>query len=402
VDKSSNDILAIDHEKSMKRISTLSHISETIALGNNSEETWNLVLKEIVTLMNATIGSIYLITDDYKKLRCLVEYSDIYKDPVITEGIDLRRLKNLPIMDVINNFTSIKLDDISDELNQKLNVSFNKEKYEYRSSICSPILFGSTVKGAIAVSSVNSFCFTKDDLAVLDSIGYIIGSTLYNEQLQVMLRDSREALAKAFNDVSNARLAERTNLSRELHDDIGQSLTSISLRLKALQKEMDIDTILDRVNDLRIIVNNAHNDLSRVLLALHPSYLEENHIFDSLKILVSEIISESNISIKLDIPEYLMDIPPNIELIIYRCTQESVSNIIQHSHATMAEITLSMGDNSILLEIKDNGIGLPAQSYVKGSGLAGMKHRVQEVGGVFSADSTKEGSTNISIMLPLK
>lgn len=390
------------YEKSMQRLAVLSRIAETIALGNNSKDTWNKVLKEIVVLMNANTGSIYTLSEDGKRLYCSVEYSNLVDvKTAIVNGIDISLLEGMPIMDILRRGISIKLDNISRELNEELNIHNKNSPYDYKSSICSPIIIGSAINGAIAVSSKKSYCFNDDDAKVLDSIGYIIGTALYNDRLLVMLRDSKEVLAKAFTAASNARMAERMNLSRELHDEIGQGLTSLSLRLKALQQEHDLDVILDRINNLRFIINGIHKELKRILFDLRPSALEGNRMLDSLKRLTDQASCDGNITIQLEVPDGNVEIPPDMELIIYRCVQEGVTNIIKHSNATNAWVTFSLSENNILLEIKDNGIGLPEGAYSKGSGLTGMRDRVLEAGGVFAADSTKAGGTNISIMLPL-
>lgn len=233
-------------------------------------------------------------------------------------------------------------------------------------------------------------------------LGYIIGTAFHNDQLLRMLRKSKESLAKALTAANSARSLERRRLSRELHDDLGQRLTSLSLKLKTLQMERDLDNISDRINGLRLITSDALEELRRILSSLKPAALEGNHILDSIGRLVSDMSVEAGIPIDLDIPPADgFAVTQEKELIIFRCVQEGVTNIIKHSHATKAWVSLSQNSDNILLEIRDNGIGLRAGAPLRGMGLEGMKTRVAEVGGNFVADSPGSDGTTISIMLPV-
>lgn len=388
------------YEKSMQRLEIISKISGTIALGNTHDR-WQKSLKDIVSLMEANIGSIYLLKDNGKHFYCAYEFSDSDNSKIsVSDQMDIELLKDMPIMDLLLNGKSLKLDSITQSMHRKLNVYNHENPYLYKSSICSPIKIGSSVEGAIAVSSKKPHCFTGDDLKVLDSIGRIIGTAFYNNRLLEELTDNKNALDRAFNAANEARISERMRLSRELHDDIGQRLISLSIRLKAIQQEQDINVIYDRLNSARFLISGALEELKRILNALPPSKLEGDQMLDSLRELVHDLSNDSGIPILLEASEDHFNISNDRETIIYRCVQEGVNNIMKHSKASLARISLFFEKQDIVLIIRDNGIGLPIEAYAKGTGLAGMRDRVGEVNGDFRIHSSKTEGTTITVRLP--
>lgn len=390
------------YEESMQRLEIISKISGAIALDKNSDDVWKTSLTDIVSIMGANVGSIYLLKDNKKSFYCAYEFSDSgnARRSILNE-MDVSLLKDMPIMNLLAYGKSIKLDDISNDLNQRLNLYSDDNPYQYKSSICSPIVIGSTIDGAIAVSSKKPYSFSSDDLKVLDSIGRIIGTAFYNRQLLTELIENKNELNKAFHAIKEARNSERTRLSRELHDDIGQRLTSLSIRLKAIQQEQDIDIISDRLNSVRFLVDGALEELKRILQDLRPSKLTGDQTVNTLRELINEIACDSGIPMFFEAPENQINIPQSIEIIIFRSIQEGITNIIKHSKASLARITLSCEDQAILLNIQDNGVGLPNGAYENGAGLIGMTERVLEAQGEFKISSTKTGGTAISIKLPI-
>jgi DNA-binding CsgD family transcriptional regulator len=261
------------YEKSMQRLNVLGRFAETVAIGNNTKDSWRQLLKEIVDLMGASIGSINMLSDDYKRLICMTAYPG----NIAPDGTDIpvSELAELPFHEILQG-RSVKLDDISEELNDLLNHYHVNNPYRYKSLICSPILIGSTISGGIVVSSSKLCCFIVDDLNVLDSIGYIIGTAFHNSRLLTMLNNSRNALVNALSSIDDARMEEREALSRELHDDIGQ-------QLKALQQEHDPVT----KREYEVLLLTAKGFTSREIgekLYISPRTVETHrqHLMDKL------------------------------------------------------------------------------------------------------------------------
>lgn len=388
----------------LSRLVTLSHIAEIVALGKSTLDTWEDVLKSIVKLMGANSGTIFLLSEDRSRLNVFVEYNDPGSvcRPTPENGYDIKKIVDMPVMLTLEKGVSQKLDCITGDLFDRMQIiSESENTYIHKSNAGAPIRIGTTIDGVIEIASHEFNKFSDYDVEVLTAIGNIIGTAFYNARLLDDLHRSRETLSHAYSSISNARLNERALLSRELHDDIGQRLTFLALRLKSLQQEIEDDFVSDRLNEVRVIVHEIHTEFRNLLSGFQPNGLTHNQLKSSLTNMIENVMELSGIRIRLEFPDADFTIDKNTEWIIFRTIQESLTNILKHSEASLAVIKLSYGDNHVLLQIWDNGKGISPGALQKGKGLLNMKERVMEAGGDFSVLPVQNGGTNITIVLPI-
>jgi signal transduction histidine kinase len=207
------------------------------------------------------------------------------------------------------------------------------------------------------------------------------------DQANRELQATRELLA------STARLAERERISRELHDTLGHHLTALSLNLEAA-KHLPAEEALKQVSRAQDITKSLLGDVREVVSTLRegsPIQLRE-----SLRALV-ETVPLPRIHLKL--PDHLVISDPVIAHTLLRCVQETVTNAIRHAHASNLWIELIEDDGHIEVRAVDDGQG--AQSIRLGRGLAGMRERVEAIGGRLAIQSQVGKGFDLSVSIPL-
>lgn len=217
-----------------------------------------------------------------------------------------------------------------------------------------------------------------------------------SERKQAMKRHallSRKAIA--------AQEEERSRLSVELHDELGQILTAIRLEMGWLQRNLPPSQEDHKVvfKNAVMLAENATSELRRICKGLRPALLDDLGIEPAMKLLVEEFTDRSNIDVSLDISadKSTSSIPPEISLCAYRIVQESLTNVRRHSKARNVAVSLRCDPKEISLSVSDDGVGFDLNnlSALQGCGVEGMKERANLVNGSIEIYSTQGEGTRI-------
>jgi len=204
---------------------------------------------------------------------------------------------------------------------------------------------------------------------------------------------------------------ERQRISRELHDETGQSLLCIRLQLEMLQQLLGPgDPALERkAAEIRKLTEKTIVEMRRLIAALSPSVLQQLGLAAAIRQLGHHLERVKPIRVRLRIGD-LPDLPKQVQLIAYRILQECCNNIVKHSEATSVNILVCFADGRLGLKVEDNGIGFdPGAASATGDsfGIAGMRERVALLGGAFEIQSrsskdrrSRRKGTTIGILLP--
>jgi len=184
-------------------------------------------------------------------------------------------------------------------------------------------------------------------------------------------------------EARRAEEEERRRISRDLHDEAGQSMLALRLQLEMLER--DAPTALRaRLGQARAIAERNVAELRRIIAALSPAVLERLGLEPALRHLVARFSKTHTASLSARIGEVSREIPRETQEVIYRVTQECLQNIAKHSQATHVNISLRAADKRIRLRVVDNGAGFcPAAAWRKpmSFGLPGMRERAALLGG---------------------
>jgi signal transduction histidine kinase len=202
---------------------------------------------------------------------------------------------------------------------------------------------------------------------------------------------------------------ERKTISRELHDQLGQSLSALLLEFqtrfssgasRGTASERDFKDFEERITKL---IEEAH----RLAWQMRPSILDDYGLERAVERYVEETSKTSGVSV--DFQQISADgldrLPHWLETTLYRVAQEGISNVVRHSEATQASLVLIRNRTNVTLLIEDNGIGFDPRSVeptsARGLGMLGMKERVTECGGTFEVESAPLKGTTIRAQIPL-
>jgi signal transduction histidine kinase len=198
-----------------------------------------------------------------------------------------------------------------------------------------------------------------------------------------------------------ARQAERSRISRELHDSISQDLFSISLLAAGLEKALPPDSGVSReVHALVETAEATNREMRALLLELRPATLEERGLVPALEELASNY--SSRLGIKVDTDLEPMSLAPATELAALRIAQEGLANAVKHAQATSIRLGLHSRNGHADVTISDDGTGFDpaANGFGEGLGLRLMRERVEELGGSMSIDSKPGEGTVVSASIP--
>jgi signal transduction histidine kinase len=194
-----------------------------------------------------------------------------------------------------------------------------------------------------------------------------------------------------------------------LHDHAGQTLTALGINLAALLSAAGDQnpTLTKLANECSQLSNDLSKEIRTLSYLLHPPLLDEAGLKSALRWYVEGFSERSQIKVELELPDDLARLPNEVELVIFRVVQESLTNIHRHSGSSSARIYLTRSGNTLGLEISDQGRGmsLERQSEItaarSGVGVRGMEERVRQVGGAlrFASDG---GGTRVIVTLPVK
>ena len=209
------------------------------------------------------------------------------------------------------------------------------------------------------------------------------------------LRQINQYVVKAIED-------ERLAISRELHDDIGQSLTSLKMDIKMINNLIANNSIESPINSIIRQIDGTIKSVQNLTSTLRPSMLNDLGLVSTVEWYTNEFKSRYKINVILEIDQDI-SFTKETSLIVFRVIQESLTNVARHSKAIEVVIILGKKNNNINLKIKDNGIGISKDDlYSKKSfGLIIMRERIATLGGTCNIYSNNGSGTNIDIELPL-
>jgi signal transduction histidine kinase len=221
-----------------------------------------------------------------------------------------------------------------------------------------------------------------------------------------MYRAARNQQAMLARKVLLAQEEERSRLSRDLHDELGQTLTAIRLEMGWLEKRISADEEgADVFRNTVRLVEQSTDELRRMCRGLRPPLLDDLGLEPAARLLADEFHERTGVEIDLDLSldEDTVRIRPEVALCVYRILQEALNNAGRHSRAARVKVSLTAGPGELRLEVTDDGVGfdVPEGGRFRGYGLEGMMERATLVGGSVEIRSARGHGTTVVFRVPL-
>jgi signal transduction histidine kinase len=252
-------------------------------------------------------------------------------------------------------------------------------------------------------SSLGSVMVALGALAV--GSGIAVASARVLSQLRANLARRRRELAALSTRLMSVQEEERRRLSRELHDEFGQSLTAVNAYLWLIERQSPPEppVLRERTAEARRVVSRTLAAMRELSQLLRPSVLDDFGLVPSLDSHLRSFAARHQIEATFSADELPDRLPPDMETALYRITQEALTNVARHAHASRVRVALVVRGGDLWLEIEDDGVGLPTRNGGggrPGTGLVGIRERVRALGGTVTIHGRPGTRLRIAVPLP--
>jgi signal transduction histidine kinase len=237
---------------------------------------------------------------------------------------------------------------------------------------------------------------SRPDLEVLAGVAPQLAAAAETVRLQASLARARERVVRA-------REEERRRLRRDLHDVLGPALAGVGLGLDAARSRAErdpagADALIAQVQDE---VRACVGEIRKIIEGLRPPVLDDRGLLGALQ-QHADLLTARAPGLRVEVTGAVPPgLPAAVEVVAYLIGQEAVTNAVRHAAAGRITVTLTPDDGDLLLEVRDDGRGLP-EDPGGGVGLGSMRERAEEIGGSFAAGSAPDGGTRVAARLPLR
>jgi signal transduction histidine kinase len=263
-------------------------------------------------------------------------------------------------------------------------------KVGFRSAAGAPVIVRGRLWGAMIVGSVDEQPLGPGTEARLASFTELVATAISNAENLAELTASRARVVAAADET-------RRRIERDLHDGAQQRLVSLSLALRVAQAEVppqlgELESELGRVADG---LASVQEDLREMAHGIHPAILAQGGLGRALKILARR----SAVPVKLDV-RGVARLPERIEVAAYYVVSEALTNAAKHAHASVIQVQAETAEGALQLRVRDDGAG--GADPIRGSGLLGLKDRVEALGGTLEVTSPAGSGTTLLIEIPVE
>jgi two-component system sensor histidine kinase UhpB len=220
---------------------------------------------------------------------------------------------------------------------------------------------------------------------------YVVGT--FNEMLDRLEAERGVSTARAL----AAQEGERQRIARELHDEIGQSMTVVLLALKRSVDRAPED-LRDELSAVQEMVRASLGEVRQIARRLRPGVLDDLGLLSAMDALAGEFVEASGVALATRLDDGLPVLDGDAELVLYRIAQEGLTNIARHSGAAHAELSLTGEGNRVVLRIRDDGRGIDGEA--EGAGIRGMRERALLIGAELAIGAPPTGGTEVRLAVP--
>lgn len=400
-----NDMLdhLVDSQKSLRQSnrqhSLMSKISRATSENKNIHDVLYEILQNILTTLNLETGWIHLYDPEKEKFH-LATWKGVHDDekPMILacDPSDLCTCQK----ELISG-------ELTTELTMRSCTRIRNKDNEPKQEHFSIALIGSYHPlGVLSIRNLDSHTINPEDMELIVNVSAQISDFISKSWLQLKLDEKEAARKKLMKALIKAQEVERSRLAQELHDGAGQMLTSLLIRMKILERDLQTGKQSAEVNRLCENVSDVIEFIRRISYQNWPIVLEEFGLKKALENLMEDMAGPASMDGIVDVEINNIDLPKEIETTIYRIAQESLTNIIRHANAKNILLKLWAGPSVLSLFIRDDGVGFDvneklSQKTDRHLGLMAIRERVELLGGKLEINSKLGDGTEISAIFPM-
>ncbi|MBW4438466.1 MAG: PAS domain S-box protein [Pleurocapsa minor GSE-CHR-MK-17-07R] len=271
-----------------------------------------------------------------------------------------------------------------------------------RASLTAPLLIHNRLFGHISLASKTPGFFSDEHSEILSEVADQLAVAFHNAEMLETIRSNHQQLSVMSTRLVEAQEAERAHIARELHDEVGQSLTALSLLLEMQQRQSDADNPTN-LNEAKSLVSDLTRRIRDISLDLRPSMLDDLGLIPALAWYLQRYQQQTRITVDFKHSDVKQRFAPLIETTLYRTVQEALTNVARYARSDHATVRLWATAVAIHAQIEDTGVGFDAQAegpMANTGGLVGLRERAQLANGVCEIISNPGEGTLVSVTIP--
>ena len=398
-----------------RELGLLLELSNMLAASTSLTDRLTLALQQVVeNLVCADAGLIGLLQGESNALEIQAVTGFINPDPQ-AEGGRYGPLLTLSHMCVEKARAVCRHEDGGVIVFDLGAVLVGKECWTYHSptvALALPLLVNGRVIGTLALARGKDGRqpMGLDELSLTAGIARQLGLSIETARLQRQAQEREKVLADLLHQVVGAQESERQRIARELHDATGQSLTAIALGIRGLENalESQAPALSSQMETIKTFATDALGELRRLIADLRPPQLDDWGLVAAIRWYVQSFHQHHpQTHVTVVVQGEQVRLSQEFETVIFRITQEALTNIAKHAHADQATITLRMSPDQLVLTVEDNGQGFDPRPATKdadhpgGWGLLGIRERTVLLGGRYQIESAPGQGTRVQVQVPV-
>jgi signal transduction histidine kinase len=267
-----------------------------------------------------------------------------------------------------------------------------------------PLKVGDTVIGVIDVADDKTAGpFSEDEIRLVSLFAHQAAIALENARLFEEARKTAERLQLVSRRLLEVQEEERRHIARELHDEVGQTLTGLTLLLAMSARQLG-DAARDNLSEAQALTRDLLTRVREMSLDLRPAMLDDLGLLPALLWHLERYTAQTHVRVTFQhaLPEQRF--APEIETVAYRVVQEALTNVARHAGVSEATVRLWITQDTLGLQVKDRGTGFDPEAQlanVRAGGLSGMRERVALLGGQLTIESSPGAGACLTVELPL-
>lgn len=249
---------------------------------------------------------------------------------------------------------------------------------------------------------VNSHLFNYNNQKTVLSIARDITE---RKKAEEKLKKTSKLLRELASHLQSVREEERTLISREIHDELGQVLTALKIQISLIGSKLNDEQSLikQKINSTLKLIDNSVESVQKISSQLRPGILDELGLIAAMEWQIDEFTKLTSINSTVILPDYELNLDAQKSTAIFRIFQEALTNVARHSGADKIKVSLTTDKAKLLLEISDNGKGI-SQNQIKdyhSLGIHGMKERAMVFGGSVYLEGIEGKGTTVRVEIPI-